>query len=566
MTGFAYWARPGSRFTRRGMLRGIAVGGAGLTAAALIGCSSKSGAPAPATSKDASPAASKAGKTPRAGGRLAVTGALPPTWDFTREVTAGVPGVMSVAFNGLVKFDPLVNEQDYRSVVPDLAEKWEIAPDGQTYTFFLVKNAKFHDGTPFTAADVKASYERQQRPPAGAVLPRGAQLRVVNSFEVPDPYTLKMKLSRPVSPLTLLPILSQFWMSVYSQKDITGNVDFRKNVNGTGPFRHVSFDDTKITYDKNKNYHVKDRPYLDGVDFYNLPDAASVAAQVQNGAINIASIANYQPFQDLKSRLGDRAQYQSPLIQTVSCVIMNSRHPMFADERVRRAVTLAYDKVDAIKVLNGGQAELGGYMYPHGPWALSRDELAKVPGYEPYSDAGLAEAKKLVAAAGIKPGTPVQILTRKGTTSSSVGEQHSLYFADQLKKLDMKGNLDIVTTATEYDRANSGTFDSYVLGLGFFVDDPDSVYPDHFLTDSPLNYNKLGSKQVDDAFLKQSVELDPKKRVEMVKNLEKLALPYLSKLTLRFTMNNVITQKTNDFLWSNHQSSNARMEGVWLDA
>ena len=560
-----YWARiDGGLVPRRRALRGALVGGAGLAAAALVGCSSGGGKKpenAPAAGAVGQPGQAGAVQV-RTGGRLAELGSYPPSLDFTREVTAGVPTITMPVYNQLLKFDPLIVRQEHKSVVADLAEKWEIAPDGQTYTFHLVKNAKFHDGTPFTSADVKASFERQQNPPAGVVMPRGSQIQPIRAFETPDPYTLSMKLSRPMSPLSLLPILAQHWMGIYSQKDIAGKFDFRTKMNGTGPFRLKSADQTtKISYDKNKDYHVKDRPYLDGIDAYNIPDASTKTAQVQAGAINIAT-ASPSEFATLKQVLGNKATYQTVTLQTVSALNMNSRRAPFTDERVRRAVALAYNKGDAIKLLVDGEGDPGGYMLPGGAWALSKEELAKVPGYEPYSEAGLAEAKKLIAAAGLQPATPVSILTRQGPG----GENQSLYLADQLAKIGIKGNLEIVNVAKEYDAANGGNFDGYIIALAFFVDDPDSVYADHFLTNSPLNYSKLGSKAIDDLFLKQSTELDPQKRAGLVHDLEKLALPMLSKLVYYYSRNRIVTQKVHDFVWPNHMSSNHRMEGVWLDA
>ncbi len=569
MTDSNYWDRLGMRaVSRREVLRSSIFAGAGLGAAALVGCSSAS---KPATTQPGASAGSAASGAPaanvRTGGRLTEVGAYPPSLDFTREVTAGVPTITMPVYNSLLKFDTTVELQEFKTVQPDLAEKWEIAGDGQSYTFKLVKNAKFHDGTPFTSADVKASFLRQQNPPAGVVMPRGSQIQAVKSFETPDDYTIVMKLSRPSSPSSFLQVLAQHWMGIYSRKDIEGKFDFVTKMNGTGPFRLKSADQTtKISYDKNKDYFVKDRPYLDGIDIYNIPDASTKLAQIQAGAINI-SAASTEEFKTLKQALGSKAQFQSVLLQTVSALVMNSNRAPFNDDRVRRAMALAYNKEDGNKLLTDNEGVTGGYMFPNGGWALPKEELEKIPGYGPYSEASLAEAKKLMAAAGVKAGTNVSILTRQGSgAGGGSGESHSLFLADQMKKIDLVGKLDIQTTAKEYDAANAGNFDTYIIALAFFVDDPDSVYPDHFLTNSPLNYNKLGSKAVDDLFLKQSVELDTKKRVELVRDMERQAVPQLSKFVFRYYRNRIVTQKVKDFIWPNHQSSNHQMQNVWLEA
>src|SRR5207244_8864911 len=130
-----------------------------------------------------------------------------------------------------------------------------------TYTFKMVQNAKFHDGTPFVAADVQASLQRQITPPKELLgPPRQGQLAVISKMETPDNYTLKMSMKQPVSPLSMLPILAQGWMVVYSKKDIDANFDFKKNINGTGPHRFKGYDrGNKVTYEHNKDYFVKNR-------------------------------------------------------------------------------------------------------------------------------------------------------------------------------------------------------------------------------------------------------------------------------------------------------------------
>ncbi len=82
----------------------------------------------------------------------------------------------------------------------DLAQSWEVAKDGLTYTFKLKPNIKFHDGTPLTSADVKASYERIAKPPKGVVSIRSAAYSDIASIETPDPQTRWCSSSRNATP------------------------------------------------------------------------------------------------------------------------------------------------------------------------------------------------------------------------------------------------------------------------------------------------------------------------------------------------------------------------------
>ncbi|HEX2276245.1 MAG TPA: ABC transporter substrate-binding protein, partial [Candidatus Tectomicrobia bacterium] len=104
-----------------------------------------------------SPAPAHAGEQPRAGGTLAMwTQGDPPNFDLHQNSAFVVNWPMAPCYNQLVQFDPL----DQAKIIPDLAERWEMAPDGKTYTFTLHQGVKFHDGKVLTSADVKTSLDR----------------------------------------------------------------------------------------------------------------------------------------------------------------------------------------------------------------------------------------------------------------------------------------------------------------------------------------------------------------------------------------------------------------------
>ena len=169
-----------------------------------IGCGGSDTTSATATKAPAGAAATSAtggavASAGKPGGRLhLISTGDPPSFDLHQESTSATNYVTSLAYNQLVKMDPLVGIETPKSVVADLATSWEIAPDGQTYVFHLVPNAKFHDGTPMTSADVKASFERQKNPPKDLILPpRQGQLDPIKTIETPDNYTVTLKLGRP---------------------------------------------------------------------------------------------------------------------------------------------------------------------------------------------------------------------------------------------------------------------------------------------------------------------------------------------------------------------------------
>lgn len=217
-----YWS--GSRVSRRGLLRGAALSGAGLAGSALIGCSSgakQSGGSSPPAANAPAAAGTQAPEG-KYGGRIArAINNDPDTLDLHSSETSATITPAAPMYNNLVQFDPMKVGDTPADIIPDLATSWEAAPDGMTYTFKLVQNAKFHDGTPFTSADVKASIVRQQTPPADLkIAPRSGMLQVIKAIETPDAYTVRLVTKQPTSPLTMLPMMGQGWMAVYSKKDI----------------------------------------------------------------------------------------------------------------------------------------------------------------------------------------------------------------------------------------------------------------------------------------------------------------------------------------------------------
>ena len=104
-------------------------------------------------------------QTPKRGGELRfAVSAEPPDYDCHAATSFAFIHPVRPHYNTLLKFDPA----NYPKVVGDLAESWEQSEDGLTYTFKLKQNVKFHDGTPLTSEDVKASYERIRNPQGGA--------------------------------------------------------------------------------------------------------------------------------------------------------------------------------------------------------------------------------------------------------------------------------------------------------------------------------------------------------------------------------------------------------------
>jgi peptide/nickel transport system substrate-binding protein len=249
--------------------------GAGASVGVLVACVPAAPAQettAPAAAEPAAAAAETAGTvengmmrpsgTPKRGGTLRTAfGVTTAHYDVHQ---GGTSSILCQVYNTLVRRN-LVD--GLRTVIPDLAESWEVAEDGLTYTFVLRQGVKFHDGTPFTADDVVASFSRILNPPEGIVIPIKADLAMVASVEKVDDFTVKFNLSSPRA--YFLDLLAGVGMVIYAKKTLDeNNNDLRELLlaPGTGAFKFVEYKTAeKWTFERNPEYWDSELPYLDKI-------------------------------------------------------------------------------------------------------------------------------------------------------------------------------------------------------------------------------------------------------------------------------------------------------------
>jgi peptide/nickel transport system substrate-binding protein len=174
-------------------------------------------------------------QTPKNGGTLtyAVTAEAPST-DCHAITTYAAVHVLAPHYSLLLKVDP----DNYPKLKPDVAESWTVSPDGLTYTFKIRAGVAFHDGTPLTSKDVKATFDRIRNPPAGIVSIRKELFADIASIDTPDPATVVMKLREPDA--SFLDTLALPYNCLYSADRLAEDPNFpAKTVMGSGPFVFV---------------------------------------------------------------------------------------------------------------------------------------------------------------------------------------------------------------------------------------------------------------------------------------------------------------------------------------
>src|SRR5215208_7162869 len=204
--------------------------------------------------------------TPKRGGTLRTAyGITVPNYDFHQ----GGGGPLVMAFDNHVT----QNMTDgFATVVPELAQSWEISEDGKTYTFKMRDGVKFHDGTPFSAEDVVATFQRIVSPPQDMVSIYRETLAAVDKIELVDKMTMRFVLKHPWRPF--LGALTSVNMVIYSKKSIDDNKgDLRKvTAPGTGAFIHKEYKQAeRWVFEKNPDYWNKELPYIDRVEMLHVP-------------------------------------------------------------------------------------------------------------------------------------------------------------------------------------------------------------------------------------------------------------------------------------------------------
>ncbi|MBX7111771.1 MAG: ABC transporter substrate-binding protein [Dehalococcoidia bacterium] len=413
-------------FGRRTVLRGSLLAGAGLAAAALIGCGSDddSGSGTPEASATGTSAASNIDQGDAERGKYVKDASLPypynfpepkkeaksggimkvaATWDVsdidpTVSAAGGTVTVPNMIYNRLlgIQRGPKADPFNQPVLEPELAKSWERSPDGLTFTFKITPGIKWQNlaplnGRPFVAADAAYALERYSK--------TGAHQQYysnVSGFEVVDDLTFKIKMKRPV--VDFLNPLGSNKQTIFP-KELVDDGTINKRGIGTGPMILKELTTSqRVTFDKNPDYWER-KVLLDGFEFRIMPDLAARLAAFRAGQIDYA-YAVASTFGDVKNLLSQNANLQVNLlpVTAVRSLAFNCQNPKFTDVRVRRAISLAMNRDTMTQLIFEGFGKSLNVI----PWTYIFDKeptfatgnLGKWATYDP------TQAKQLLAAAG----------------------------------------------------------------------------------------------------------------------------------------------------------------------
>ncbi len=368
----------------------------------------------------------------------------------TDTTSSAIEGVI---FNGMVKLDKDLN------FVPDLARSWKVSRNGLVWTFKLRKDVKWHDGAPFTANDVKFTFDTIMNPKVNSV--RRGDYFIDGKpikFRVIDRYTVQAVLPKPFSPF-----LASASMSIIPEHILKGKEldmgPFNKDPVGTGPFIFVEYKTgDHVLVRRNPDYYLG-APLLKEILFKIIPDENTSLIALKSGDIDEAGIPakDFHPIKGVNLFKYDALLY--------SYLGFNLKSPKFSDVRVRRALCYAVNRKQLIGLIFRGYASPA--YSPSAPvsWAYS-DDVYKYE-YDPE------KARQLLKEAGVKD-LEFTLLVNQGNKDR---EKAATILQYQFKKIGVKMNVRVLEWSALLKvinaRKDPKDFDAVLIGWSTGVD-PDS--------------------------------------------------------------------------------------------
>jgi len=425
--------------------------------------------------------------------------------------------ISGMIFNGLVKYDKDIN------VVGDLAESWDISPDGLVITFHLRKGVKWHDGQPFTAEDVLYTYQVTIDPKTPTAY--AGDFLKVKKAEVLDPHTFRVTYDKPFAPALMSWGTAIYPKHLLAGKDITQSPLTRRPI-GTGPYKFKEWvTGQKIVLESNPDY-FEGRPYIDGFIMRIIPDMATMFLELRANGIDQMGLTPLQYTRQTEAPLF-RNNFNKYRYLSFSYAYLgyNLKNPLFTDKRVRQALAHAIDREAIISgVLLGLGKPATGPLKP-GTWAYNPN-VHTYP-YDP------ARAKTLLAEAGWKDTNGDGILDKDGrpfafelitNQGNEVRGKCAEIIQESLGKIGIPVKIRILEWAAFVnDFINKRRFDATILGWTIPMD-PDLYDVWHSSKTKPeeLNFISFANAEVDELLEKGRSTFDQKERKKCYARIQEI--------------------------------------------
>jgi peptide/nickel transport system substrate-binding protein len=491
----------------------------------------------------------------------------PASMSLHEEATGAALRPMMGVFNNLVMYRQDVAQNSPASIVPDLATNWAWSEDGKELTFPLRQGVRWHDGKPFTAADVKCTWDlllgignEKLR-----VNPRKTWYLNLDRVTTNGDYEVTFHLKRPQP--ALLSLLASGWSPVYPCH--VSPREMRTRPIGTGPFKFVEFKPNEVVRTvRNPDYWKPGRPYLDGIEWHIIKDIATRNLTFIAGAFDISSpYGTTVPLLDDVRRQAPQAVCVLTATNVARNLILNPQKAPFDNPDLRRALALSLDRKAFIDILTQGKGDIGATMLPppEGLWGMSPEMLATLPGYGPDIPKNRAEAREIMEKLGYGPDNRLALTL--SSRNIPAYRDPAVILIDQLKEIYIDAVLEPVETANWFPKIYRKDYTIAINGTESGVDDPDQQFYENFVCGAVRNYTGYCNAEVDKLIDRQSAEADPGKRKQLVWEIERRLAEDGARPIIFYPRGGTCSQPYVKGLTTmvNSIYNGYRMEDVWLD-
>jgi peptide/nickel transport system substrate-binding protein len=451
------------------------------------------------------------------------------------------------------------------SIVPELATGWNWSVDGTELTFPLHKGVKWHDGKPFTAADVKCTIELLQGKAKDKlrINPRKTWFDNVSEVTTNGDYEVTFHLKRPQP--SLLSMLATGWTPMYPCH--VPPAEMRQHPIGTGPFKFVEFKPNQdIRVVRNPDYWKPGRPYLDGIEYRIIQDVATRLLSFMAGNEDVYFGVTMPQLKDVKNKVPE-AICDMLVANVARNLLVNQDVPPFDNAELRRAISLTLDRQAFVDIISDGQGAIGGVMQPppEGIWGMPTYAMRNLPGYDPDIARSRGKARKIMEKLGYGPDNRLKMTV--STRDLAPYRDPAVVAIDQLKQIYIDAELKPLDTTQWYPMLARKDYKIAMNITETAVDDPDVAFYENYYTGSLRNYTGYSNPEVDKLIDQQSAEANVDKRKKLVWQIEKKLVEDDARPILFYNKAAVCRRPELHGLTTmvNSIYNGNRFEGLWLE-
>jgi peptide/nickel transport system substrate-binding protein len=491
----------------------------------------------------------------------------PASMSIHEEATVYAERPMMAVFNNLVLFDQHIKQNTLDSIVPELATGWSWNEDGTELSLPLRQGVKWHDGKPFTADDVKCTWDMLANKSSEKlrINPRKAWYRNLGEVTTNGDFEVTFHLKRPQP--SFLALLASGFSPVYPCH--VAPRDMRSRPIGTGPFKFVEFKpNERIVVTRNENYWRKDRPYLVGIEYTMAKNRSTVVLAFIAGKYDLtfAGSVTIPLMKDIQSQMPEAVCESNPGSVNTN-LIVNRAAPPFDNPELRRAMELSLDRKAFVDILTEGQGFLGGVLQPPpgGSWGVPAEVLQTLPGYGTDVPKNRAEAREIMHKLGY--GADHRLKIKVSTRDLPSHRDPAVILIDQLKEVYIDGELETIDTTNWFPKI---TRKDFIVGLNLtagFLDDPDPTFYANYVCGAEANYTGYCNPEFDQLVDQQSMETDQRKRKQLVWEIERKLAEDGARPIIYYNRGGTCwrPQVKGLTIMVNSIFNSWRMEDVWLD-